>query len=73
MKRWILHFEVAWIYAHYNNVKDKHLNEQDLSVINQDKWFKNRTQLFRDKLVKNAKLITLNAGDALFLRGDGTV
>ena len=46
------------------------MNEQDLSVINQDKWFKNRTQLFRDKLVKNAKLITLNAGDALFLRGD---
>ncbi len=61
---------MAWIYAHYTNVKDKHLNEQDLSVINQDKWFKNRTQLFRDKLVKNAKLITLNAGDALFLRGD---
>ena len=61
---------MAWIYAHYSNVKDKHLNEQDLSVINQDKWFKNRTQLFRDKLVKNAKLITLNAGDALFLRGD---
>tara|TARA_B100001059_G_scaffold236759_1_gene289846 strand:+ start:1119 stop:1781 length:663 start_codon:yes stop_codon:yes gene_type:complete len=46
------------------------LNEQDLSIINHDKWFKNRSQEFKQHLLKNAKLITCNAGDALFLRGD---
>jgi CRP-like cAMP-binding protein len=46
------------------------LNEQEQALINQDNWFGQRTQNFKDSLLKNAKLITLNAGDALFLRGD---
>ncbi len=46
------------------------MTEQDLLVINQDNWFANRTPILKNTILKNAKLISLKAGDALFLRGD---
>ncbi|MGS0496947.1 Crp/Fnr family transcriptional regulator [Pseudoalteromonas mariniglutinosa] len=46
------------------------MNEQDRAIINQGNWFSSRADEFQQSLLQHAKVIKLDAGEALFLRGD---
>ncbi|MBE0379133.1 Crp/Fnr family transcriptional regulator [Pseudoalteromonas prydzensis] len=46
------------------------MNEQDRAIINQGNWFSSRCDEFQQSLLQHAKVIQLDAGEALFLRGD---
>lgn len=46
------------------------MNEQDRAIVNQGNWFSSRSKEFQHQLLLHAKVIKLDAGEALFLRGD---
>ncbi|CAM4232853.1 Crp/Fnr family transcriptional regulator [Pseudoalteromonas ostreae] len=46
------------------------MKEQDRAIINQGNWFSSRADEFQQSLLQHAKVIELDAGEALFLRGD---
>lgn len=46
------------------------MNEQDRAIINQGNWFNSRSKQFQQSLLQHAKVMQLDAGEALFLRGD---
>ncbi|KPH95108.1 Crp/Fnr family transcriptional regulator [Pseudoalteromonas porphyrae] len=46
------------------------MNEQDRAIINQGGWFSSRSNELQLALLSSAKIIELNAADALFHRGE---
>jgi len=46
------------------------LNEQDRAIIHQGNWFNSCSNRLQDDLLNHAKVVELNSGECLFLRGD---